>query len=153
MRATACLALLIAGALALFSATTKAEGYRALTVSSMSYHFDRSIDHNERNAGLGFETSWTKELTLTAGFYRNSSTRPNAISTYAAVAYKPLVIGPVRAGMMFGAVTGYQAAAVLPAIAAVASFDGRDSGLNVYLLPAVRERAIGAIGVQVKRRF
>jgi hypothetical protein len=153
MRATACPALLIVGALSLLPATLKAESYRALTVSSMSYHFDRSGEHNERNAGLGFETSWTKELSLTAGFYRNSSTRPNAISTYAAVAYKPLAIGPVRAGMMFGAVTGYQAAPVLPAIAAVATLEGKDSGLNVYLLPGIRERAVGAIGLQVKRRF
>jgi hypothetical protein len=131
----------------------EAQSSRSLTINGFSYHLERSHEPNEGNYGFGIEQSLSPEVAVTVGFYRNSRTARKATSAYGAFAYKPVVVGPIRAGLMFGAVTGYQLAPLLPAVAAVASYQGKEVGINVHLLPSLRTRSLGTIGVQLTQKF
>jgi hypothetical protein len=142
--------LLAAGA----SAEVVAQRPTYLTVSAYSYHFDRSREYNEANSGAGVEHFVNDQLVLMAGFYRNSRPGGEETSTYGGLAYLPLAFGPIRAGVMLGAVTGYKAAPVLPAAGGIVSIGGRDSGVNIHLLPSARNRTLlGTVGFQLKRAF
>lgn len=134
--------------------STFAQNARYLTVNTISYHLDRSREHNEQNPGLGIEHYLTRDFALVAGFYRNSRPTEDGTSTYGAIAYTPLVLGPVRLGFMVGAVTGYKAALVLPTYSGLISIGGRDEGVNIQILPSLRDRSpVGAFGLQLKRSF
>jgi hypothetical protein len=69
----------------------------------VSYHLDRGR-YNERNAGiiLGYEKD--ESTAVIAGRYKNSLGKD---STFAAVRYTPLKIGPVRIGAVAGIADGY----------------------------------------------
>lgn len=125
-----------------------------LTVSAFSYHFDRSREYNESNGGAGIEHFLSDQLMLLAGFYRNSRPSGDETSTYGGFAYMPVAYGPLRAGVMLGAVTGYKKAPVLPATGLLMSLGGRESGVNIHVLPSARNRTLlGTVGFQVKRAF
>jgi hypothetical protein len=126
---------------------------RFLTVTSFSYHTDRSKEQNERNLGAGIEQRLSKDVALLAGFYTNSRPGGEEVSAYGALAYTPLALGPVRAGLMLGAVTGYKAAPILPAASALFSLSGRDFGMNLHWIPPFRSSSVGTLGFQLKRAF
>lgn len=124
-----------------------------LTVSALSYHMNRKKGYNEVNAGAGVEYELTRTFALVAGFYRNSRPDKDAVSTYGGFSYMPVSLGPLRAGVMLGAVTGYKQANVLPAASGILSLGTRDTAVNVHFLPALSMRYISALGLQFKRSF
>jgi hypothetical protein len=139
---------------ACFCGSAVAQRTTFLTVSAFSYHLDRSRDYNERNGGAGIEHFVSENVALIGGFYRNSRPDGEGTSMYGGLTYTPLSYGPVRAGMVLGAVTGYQAARVLPSAGAVVTVGDRQSGLNVHFLPSGSNRTMfSTVGVQLKRAF
>lgn len=112
-----------------------------------SYHFDRSVKHNERNLGFGFERG-SKTARFVGGFYDNSN---NHLSLYFGGAYTPLSIGSVNIGAMAGPVNGYQPnpRKWWPLVAPLAQVEGKTFGFNLTGTPKVLGHK-GVIALQLK---
>lgn len=120
-----------------------------LVLSGASHHFERDKKYNEQNIGLGFEEEISANWRIGAGWYRNSLYRT---SVYAGATYLPLTIGPVRIGASAGLVSGYTMRP-MPMIVPAAMIEGRMIGLNVILIPPVRQAGGGGLGLQIKVRL
>lgn len=119
-------------------------------VATLTSHHFVDGHYNQHNYGLGFEHPTSRErLALIAGAYDNSF---NRVSAYVGVAWTPLTVGPLHAGVIGGAVSGYQAHAVLPAVIPVLQVEGRTLGANLFYAPRVRD-SVAVLGLQAKLRF
>jgi hypothetical protein len=130
----------------------KPAGELWLNVGGFSRHFDRQANHNENNVGLGLEYRTSSELSFMAGSYHNS-VRKN--TTYAAVNWQPLSMGSFKLGAAVGLMNGYPAMnrggtffAALP----MASYEGRRFGVNLGLIPSMKD-VDGAVILQFKVRL
>lgn len=94
--------LMTAFVLALAVIAAAAETYWG-TVMTRSYHANRAKGYNESNFGLGVEVR-EGELRAGLGSFANSYYKTSNILY---VSYLPWEIGPVRAGLRAGAVSGY----------------------------------------------
>ena len=122
-----------------------------LNVGGFSRHFDRQAGHNENNFGLGIEYRTSPEIAYMAGSYRNS-VRKN--THFAAVNWQPWTMGGFKLGAAVGVMNGYPAMnrggnffAALP----MATYEGRRFGVNVGLIPSMKD-VDGAVVVQFKLR-
>ena len=122
-----------------------------LTSTVRSYHMERK-GYEEQNYGLGVETEVTQRLRLALGFYRNSERRE---SVYGAAVYCPLYLRSAnwRLCGMGGGVTGYNDT-VAPLAGAVISYEAKEWGVNVLLLPNKDgDFSKGVAALQLRRRF
>jgi hypothetical protein len=129
----------------------KAKADEWWTATVRSYHMERK-GYEESNLGLGLETDLSQRTRLALGFYRNSERRD---SVYGAVVYCPVSVrwGNWRGCGMAGAVTGYNDT-VAPLAGAVLSYEGREWGMNLLLLPNKKgDLTEGVAALQIKRRF
>jgi hypothetical protein len=122
-----------------------------LNVGGFSRHFDRQAGHNENNVGLGIEYRTSPVIAYMAGSYRNS-VRKN--THFAAVNWQPWNMGGFKLGAAVGVMNGYPAMnrggnffAALP----MATYEGRRFGINVGLIPSMKD-VDGAVVVQFKLR-
>lgn len=122
-----------------------------LNAGGFSRHFDRQAGHNENNLGLGIEYRTSPEIAYMAGSYRNS-VRKN--THFAAVNWQPWAMGGFKLGAAVGVMNGYPAMnrggnffAALP----MATYEGRRFGINVGLIPSMKD-VDGAVIVQFKLR-
>ena len=140
----------------LAAADAPAQGQIWINPGIYSLHFDRDKDLRDDNIGLGAEAVLTREHALAAGTFINSN---RARSHYAAYAWRPVqsdVAGlALSAGFAIGAFDGYPAyhdggwfLAPLPLLAV----EGRWLGVNLSLVPTIRDRVDGAIAIQLKVR-
>ena len=116
-----------------------------------SYHLERR-DYEESNLGLGIETDVSQRIRLALGFYRNSERRD---SLYGAAVWCPESVrwGHWRGCGLAGGVTGYNET-VAPLAGAVLSYEGKEWGANLLILPNKRgDLMSGVIALQVKKRF
>jgi len=123
-----------------------------LNVGGFSRHFDRNRGFNEHNFGLGIEYRTSPSLSYMAGSYYNS-VRKN--TTYAAVNWQPWSVGSLKVGAAIGLMNGYPAMnsgghffAALP----MASYEGRRFGVNLGLIPSIKN-IDGAVILQFKVRI
>jgi hypothetical protein len=129
----------------------KASAEEWWTATVRSYHMERK-GYEEQNYGLGIETDLSQRTRIALGFYRNSERRD---SLYGAVVYCPVSVrwGNWRGCGMAGAVTGYNDT-VAPLAGAVLSYEGREWGFNLLLLPNKKgDLTEGVAALQIKRRF
>ena len=121
-----------------------------------SQHFDSSKNLRNDNPGLSVEVALARDHALTAGSFINSN---RARTHYGAYQWRPLhwqIAGiSLDAGVALGAFDGYPNyhnrgwfVAPLPVIAA----EGRYFGVNLSVIPTIRNRLDGALSVQVKLR-
>jgi hypothetical protein len=121
-----------------------------------SLHFDRDKDLRDDNIGLGVELVLAPEHAVSAGTFINSNRER---SRYVAYAWRPLrweLRGvDVALGVVAGAFHGYPNyrdggwfLAPLPLLAV----EGRRLGLNLSVIPTIRNRLDGAIAIQLKLR-
>ena len=121
-----------------------------------SRHFDRSKQLRDDNPGLGVEVALARDHTLLGGSYINSN---RARTRYGAYEWRPLhwrVAGlDVGAGVALGAFDGYPNyrhggwfVAPLPML----TIEGERFGVNLSVIPTIRNRLDGALAVQVKLR-
>ena len=108
------------------------------------------------NIGFGIEAVFSPEHATSAGSFINSN---RARSHYAAYAWRPLhwrfLGSELSLGVVAGAFDGYPNyrdggwfVAPLPLLAV----EGRRLGLNLSVIPTVRNRLEGAIAIQLKLR-
>jgi hypothetical protein len=121
-----------------------------------SYHFDRDKNLRENNAGLGVEVLLAPDHGLMAGTFMNSR---DERSYYAGYQWRPLHWRPahalVSAGIAIAAIDGYPTynnggwfLSLLPLL----SIEGRRIGVNLSIIPTIKDRIDGGIAVQVKLR-
>jgi hypothetical protein len=121
-----------------------------------SQHFDSSKHLRNDNPGLSVEVALARDHALLGGSYINSN---RARSHYGAYEWRPLhwqIAGlDLGAGVALGAFDGYPNyrhggwfVAPLPVLAV----EGRYFGVNLSVIPTIRNRLDGALAVQVKLR-
>lgn len=123
------------------------------SVNLFSYHGDTQKKLNERNLGLGIEYHQTEEILYMAGAYNNSHRRT---SVYLLAGWRPIEWGPLRMGLVGGLINGYpnhNKGKVIPAAAALVSWEGERWGANMLIIPAALKHTPVTLGFQMKYRF
>jgi hypothetical protein len=116
-----------------------------LVLNGIAQHLDRgSYCNNHLTPGLGIEKDgWA------GGFYDNSNCRT---SWYAAKYWLPLSVGPIKAGVIAGAVSGYSTS-LIPAGGLAATYERKTWGVNLILIPPFSDSSPGVLWGQVKFRW
>lgn len=125
-----------------------------VNTGGVSYHFDRAKSFNEVHAGVGVEWRANEDISVMAGFHKNSL---NLRSRYASVQYQPLSIAGIKFGVSAGALDGYplkrDGGAFFAAIP-MATWEGKRFGVNVGVIPDMPKQHVdGAVVVQFKWRI
>lgn len=118
-----------------------------------SAHFDTDKGLRNANPGLGFEYKLNPEWSVTAGRFINSN---SAQSNYLGAYYQPWTVSGIKLGVVGGAFNGYPNAfngGWFPAIIPTATWEGERFGLNVALVPPLKDRLYGAVSFQLKYRI
>ena len=118
-----------------------------------SAHFDSDKGLRNANPGIGLEYRIDPQWSATAGRFRNSD---NADSSYVGVYYQPWTYAGVKWGGVIGAFNGYPNAfngGWFPAVIPTATLESGHWGLNVALVPPLKDRLYGAVSFQLKYRF
>ena len=118
-----------------------------------SAHFDTDQGLRNANPGLGFEYRIDETWSATAGRFINSN---HANSSYVGAYYQPWTFAGVKLGVVAGAFNGYPKAfngGWFPAVLPVATLESGNFGLNVALVPPMKDRLYGAVSFQLKFRF
>jgi hypothetical protein len=118
-----------------------------------SAHFDTQKGLRNANPGIGVEYRIDPNWSATAGRFRNSN---NADSSYVGVYYQPWTYAGVKWGGVVGAFNGYPNAfngSWFPALIPTATLESGHWGLNVALVPPLKDRLYGAVSFQLKYRF
>ena len=121
-----------------------------------SYHFDRSQNFREDNVGIGAELLISPDHGLMAGTYVNSD---RVTTRYGVYEWRPLhwqVAGAdLSLALLMGAFDGYPRyrnggwfLAAMPVLA----IEGKRFGVNLGIVPTIKDRLEGAVAVQVKLR-
>ena len=124
-----------------------------LNAGFYSVHFDTDKGLRNANPGLGLEYKLDETWSATAGRFINSD---NAHSSYIGAYYQPWTWAGAKWGVVGGAFNGYPKAfngGWFPAVIPTASFEGPRWGLNVALVPPLKDRLYGALSFQLKYRF
>jgi hypothetical protein len=124
-----------------------------LNAGFYSAHFDTDKGLRNANPGLGFEYKLDDRWSATAGRFINSD---NAHSSYIGAYYQPWTFAGARLGVVGGAFNGYPKAfngGWFPAVIPVATWEGQRFGLNVALVPPLKDRLYGAVSFQLKFRL
>jgi hypothetical protein len=125
-----------------------------INTGAVSRHFDRAKQFNEVHPGLGVEWRANEDLSVMAGFHKNSL---NLRSRYASVQYQPLHIAGIKFGVSAGLLDGYplkkDGGAFFAAIP-MATWEGKTFGFNVGVIPNIPKQHVdGAVVVQFKWRI
>ena len=118
-----------------------------------SAHFDNNKGLRNANPGVGFEYALDDTWGVTAGRFVNSD---NAHSNYVGTFYQPWRAGNVKWGVVGGMFNGYPKAfdgGWFPAVLPVVSMESRHWGMNVMLVPPLKDRLYGAVSFQLKYRL
>ncbi|RST51417.1 hypothetical protein [Variovorax sp. MHTC-1] len=118
-----------------------------------SYHFDRDKGLADGNPGLGIEWPLDENYSLTAGLFRNSDRER---SHYVGLYVMPIEFHGVKFGAVVGAFDGYPRSnngGWFPALIPTAAIEGKNWGLNIAIVPTIRNRLHGAVSFQLKYRF
>ena len=124
-----------------------------LNAGFYSAHFDTNKGLRNANPGLGFEYKVDDTWSATAGRFINSD---NAHSSYIGAYYQPWTVAGAKLGVVGGAFNGYPKAfngGWFPAVIPVATWEGQQFGLNVALVPPLKDRLYGAVSFQLKVRM
>jgi hypothetical protein len=150
MKALLALTLLLSTGLAQAELDTKRLWVNA---GFYSAHFDTDKGLRNANPGLGFEYKLNDAWSATAGRFINSD---NANSSYIGAYYQPWTVSGIKLGMVGGAFNGYPKAfdgGWFPAVIPVATWEGERFGMNVALVPPLKDRLYGALSFQLKFRL
>jgi hypothetical protein len=120
-----------------------------------SYHLDRSAGFNENNRGFGAEYDVNPNTKIAGGHFQNSV---NHDSRYlgAALMGQPFDSVPgLKMGGLLGLIDGYplvNKGGVFPMAAPMASYEGKNFGVNVLALPKVGNIS-PVVAAMLKARF
>lgn len=118
----------------------------------ISHHFQTDKELNNQNWGLGGEYRSTIS-SVTVGQFYNSDRQT---SHYAGWYWQPLAMDSFRFGAVMGGFDGYPRMrnggwflAAIPVI----SYDYQRVGMNLAVVPTIRDRLYGAMSLQLKVRL
>lgn len=130
--------------LLLISSVAHADLCDRVFVSGFSYHFDRSVHHNELNTGLGCVNEIDDQWRWTLGEYRNSNFRD---SFFLSGTYMPWKLSEHwSAGTQFGIISGYNNSIMPIAIPEVRYSPTKNFDINLGFIPPVSTSS-GLVGV------
>ncbi|MDD4979552.1 MAG: hypothetical protein PHI29_13075 [Gallionella sp.] len=119
----------------------------------ISHHFQTDKGLNNQNWGLGGEYRYSTTSSVTVGQFYNSDRQT---SHYAGWYWQPLAIDSFRFGAVMGGFDGYPRMrnggwflAAIPVI----SYDYQRVGINLAIVPTIRDRLYGAVSLQLKVRL
>jgi hypothetical protein len=118
-----------------------------------SYHYDRNKGLEDKNPGLGVEWPINETYSLTAGLFRNSDRER---SRYIGLYVMPFEFHGVKLGAVVGGFDGYpnyRNGNWFPSLIPTAAIEGKHWGLNVAVIPTIKNRLYGALTLQLKYRF
>jgi hypothetical protein len=124
-----------------------------LNAGMYSLHFDTDQGFRNNNTGFGAEVSLNEDWSATAGRFINSD---NAQSNYVGAYYQPWHVGQWKAGVVGGGFNGYPRmldGGWFPALLPVVTLEGERLGVNLLLVPPLKDRLYGALSVQLKLRI
>lgn len=114
-----------------------------------SYHFDRQKHYREDNIGISLQWDYRPEISWMGGRFMNSEDKP---SHYLGMAYYPWVGQNFRLGVYAGGFDGYpkmrQGGWFVSALP-ILSWQARHLGINVAVVPTLRNRVHGAVIGQI----
>lgn len=121
-----------------------------INTGGFSKHFEDN-GRNEVNLGLGAEYRFRDDLSVMAGYHKNSL---DLRTRYVAVNYQPFGVGPFKIGASVGVMDGYPMKsegkgffAVLPMVA----YEGDMFGANLGVIPDIPNQHVeGAVVLQLK---
>jgi hypothetical protein len=115
-----------------------------IVVSGIAHHLNgNGYCNNRLTKGIGIEKDdWA------LGAYDNSNCE---LSLYAAKAWRPIKFGSWRAGLLGGVVSGYNSA-VLPAAGLAMTYERKEWGANLLLIPPAGESS-GVLWGQLKFKW
>lgn len=121
-----------------------------VNTGGFSKHFEDN-GRNEVNLGLGAEYRFRNDLSVMAGYHKNSL---KLTTRYIAVNYQPLELGPFKIGASVGVMDGYPMKsegkgffAVLPMV----TYEGNRFGANFGVIPDIPSQHVeGAFVLQLK---
>jgi len=122
-----------------------------------SRHFNRNTDFRENNVGFGMEAIITPDHGAMAGSFINSD---RGRTRYAVYEWRPLHTdfagAALSAGVVAGAFDGYPRyhdGGWFPAAMPMLAIETRRVGVNLTVVPTIKDRLSGAIALQVKLRI
>ncbi len=118
-----------------------------------SYHFEQDKNFDNDNWGLGAEYRYSTSNSVTLGRFHNSD-RQN--SNYAAWYWQPLQIDSIRLGGLIGIIDGYPNAFDgnwFPMLLPAASYEYKNLGINLTIVPTYQDVVHGSISLQLKLRI
>ena len=140
--------LVVAGVvICFFAGPVRADDRLWVSASLRAWHSDRNAGYNANTYGVGAEYE-RGSVSAALGEYHNSVRRT---SVYGGFAWRPLRLGPVRAGVLGGAVSGYRPGVVWVALPVLSVEVGR-IGVNVIVAPSTADSP-GMAALQVKWRL
>lgn len=121
-----------------------------LNAGFLSLHYDKNVDLNNRNFGLGGTYRYSTVSAYTLGVFKNSDYQT---SSYLGWFWQPIAWGKIRLGAVVGALDGYpeinNGGWYLAAIPTV-SVEHQDVGLNLLVIPGIKNRLYGSFSLQLK---
>ena len=114
-----------------------------------AYHFQRNRNLNNNAAGFGAEYRYSATSAIAAGAFHNSNW---SSSRYLAYYWRPVALGPMRFGAVVGVIDGYpgtRKGGWFPVAIPTASVDYGRVGVNVFLIPTIRNSVNGSITFQL----
>lgn len=118
-----------------------------------SYHFETDKNFDNNNLGLGAEYRYSTINSVTIGRFHNSDRQ---ISSYAAWYWQPLELDTIRLGGLIGLIDGYPKAFNgywFPMLLPVASYEYKNLGINLTVVPTYQDVVHGSISLQLKLRI
>lgn len=134
-------------------AESKPLGEFWLNPGFLTYHFQKNLNLNDINPGVGAEYRYSTTVSVTAGRFYNSDRHT---SRYVGWYWQPAAIGRFRAGAVVGAFDGYpfvNNGAWFPVLIPVVSIEYRSVGASLAFVPTYQDKLHGAISVQFKVRL
>ncbi|MDB5799272.1 MAG: hypothetical protein JWL63_211 [Rhodocyclales bacterium] len=128
-----------------------ASGAEFVSFGGFSRHFERDLDLNEFNPGIGYEKDYSDNLSWSAGVFKNSLRRAAFYGTVNYAVWQPAE--GLRIGATAGLSTGYHHAAIVPMAMPFVEWRVSRFGVQAYVIPTVKPYVDGAVVVQFKWRI
>ena len=115
-----------------------------------TYHFQSNLQLNDNNLGFGGEYRYSTTSAVVLGEFHNSDW---GTSDYIGWYWRPIAIGLIGMGAEIGVIDGYPKfsnGGWFPVVVPVASYEYKNVGANIIVIPNFKEQMHGGISLQLK---
>lgn len=121
-----------------------------LNAGFYTHHFQSNLQLNDNNLGIGGEYRYSTTSAVVLGEFQNSDW---GRSDYVGWYWRPLAIGSIGLGAEWGLIDGYPKfsnGGWFPVVVPVASYEYKNIGANIIVIPSYKEQMHGGISLQIK---